>query len=164
MNDEKWMREALVLADQAAERGEVPVGCVIVCDGEIVGRGSNGRETGKNALHHAELLAIDEACRRLGGWRLWRCTLYVTLEPCIMCAGAIMNARVARVVFGARDAKAGACGSVTDALTLPGYYHPQVQSGVLESECSGRLSAFFERLRQNPRPKTAWKDKKENNF
>ncbi len=102
MEDEKWMQAALKLAHQAAQAGEVPVGCVVVRGDEIVGRGSNRRETGKNALHHAELLAIDEACRRLGGWRLWECTLYVTLEPCPMCAGAILNARIPRVVFLAR--------------------------------------------------------------
>lgn len=102
MEDEKWMQAALELARQAAQAGEVPVGCVVVRGNEIVGRGSNRRETGKNALHHAELLAIDEACCRLGGWRLWECTLYVTLEPCPMCAGAILNARIPRVVCGRR--------------------------------------------------------------
>ena len=111
MTDEEYMREALRLAREAAAEGEVPVGCV-VADGErIVGRGRNRREKAKNALCHAELEAIDEACRTLGGWRLWKCTLYVTLEPCPMCAGAMINARIPRVVYGAADAKAGSCGS-----------------------------------------------------
>ena len=112
MDDYDFMGEALKLAREAAQRGEVPVGCVIVKDGEIVGRGSNRREADKSALAHAELEAIREACARLGGWRLWQCTLYVTLEPCAMCAGAIINARIPRVVYGASDSKFGACGSV----------------------------------------------------
>ena len=121
MNDNDFMGEALRLAGCAAERGEVPVGAVVVCDGQIVGTGFNRRETGKNALAHAELEAIDAACRRLGGWRLHRCELYVTLEPCPMCAGAIINARIRRLVFGARDPKSGCfcCmfgGSLLDCL------------------------------------------------
>lgn len=157
MEDEKWMREALQLAREAAQVGEVPVGCVIVCEGKIVGRGKNSRETGKNALYHAELLAIDEACRYLGGWRLWQCTLYVTLEPCLMCAGAIANARIPRVVFGARDEKAGACGSLVQLLRLPNYPKTEICSGVLENECSAVLQDFFCWLRANPRPR--WKGK-----
>ena len=104
MEDRIFMEEALTLAREAAAEGEVPVGCVIVRGDDIVGRGRNRREQGKNALSHAELEAIDQACRNLGGWRLWECTLYVTLEPCPMCAGAIINARIPRVVYGARDA------------------------------------------------------------
>ena len=103
MDDLTYMDEALALAREAAAEGEVPVGCVIVCRGEIVGRGRNRREADKSALAHAELAAIQEACRKLGGWRLWECTLYVTLEPCAMCAGAILNARIPRVVYGASD-------------------------------------------------------------
>ena len=110
--DLRFMDEALALAQEAAADGEVPVGCVIVRRGEIVGRGRNRRETGKTALGHAEIEAISDACRNLGGWRLRECTLYVTLEPCPMCAGAIVYARIPRVVYGASDAKCGACGSL----------------------------------------------------
>ena len=158
MEDEKWMQAALELARQAAQAGEVPVGCVVVRGDEIVGRGSNRRETGKNALHHAELLAIDEACCRLGGWRLWECTLYVTLEPCPMCAGAILNARIPRVVFGAADSKAGACGGAIDLMRLPNYPKPNVTGGVLEAECTAALQDIFCWLRANPRP--AWRGKR----
>ena len=148
MEDEKWMQAALELARQAAQAGEVPVGCVVVRGDEIVGRGSNRRETGKNALHHAELLAIDEACCRLGGWRLWECTLYVTLEPCPMCAGAIINARIRRVVYGASDQKAGSCGSVIDLFACPYNHRPEVTRGVLEQACAKQLKAFFQQLRE----------------
>ena len=156
MTDEEFMREAIALAREAAAEGEVPVGCVVTDGERIVGRGRNRRERAKNALSHAELEAIDEACRTLGGWRLWRCTLYVTLEPCPMCAGAIINARIARVVFGASDPKAGSCGSLTDLFTLPYNHRPAVKTGVLEEECRGLLTAFFRRLRENPTVKT-WK-------
>ena len=156
MTDEAYMREALALANEAAAEGEVPVGCVIV-DGEtIVGRGRNRRERGKNALYHAELEAIDEACRTLSGWRLWRCTMYVTLEPCPMCAGAIINARIARLVYGAPDAKAGSCGTVTDLFALPYNHRPEVTRGVLEEDCAAVLQEFFRKLRENPPVKT-WK-------
>ena len=142
------MREALALAKKAFEMGEVPVGAVAVWDGKIVGRGMNRRETDKNALHHAEVEAIDEACRSLTGWRLWKCDLYVTLEPCPMCAGAIINSRVRRLVFGAKDAKAGSCGSVVDMFALPYNHKPEVTAGVLEKECSELLTDFFEQLRE----------------
>lgn len=145
--DEAYMREALELAKLAAALGEVPVGAVVVWDGEIVGRGYNRRETDKNALAHAELTAIDEACRKLGGWRLWKAALYVTLEPCPMCAGAIVNARIPQVVFGAADPKSGACGSVTDLCSLPGGYHPKVESGLLAEESAALLAEFFQSLR-----------------
>ena len=158
MTDEEYMREALRLAREAAAEGEVPVGCV-VADGErIVGRGRNRREKAKNALCHAELEAIDEACRTLGGWRLWKCTLYVTLEPCPMCAGAMINARIPRVVYGAADAKAGSCGSLTNLFALPYNHRPAVQGGVLEEECRALLTAFFQELRRNPAP-NAWQKK-----
>ena len=142
------MREALALAKKAFEMGEVPVGAVAVWDGKIVGRGMNRRETDKNALHHAEVEAIDEAGRSLKGWRLWKCDLYVTLEPCPMCAGAIINSRVRRLVFGAKDAKAGSSGSVVDMFALPYNHKPEVTAGVLEKECSELLTDFFEQLRE----------------
>ena len=153
--DEQMMREALELAREAAAEGEVPVGCVITLNGRIVGRGRNRRELGKSALAHAELEAIAEACKTLGGWRLWQCTLYVTLEPCPMCAGAIINARIPRVVYGARDAKAGSCGSVVDLFSLPYNHKPQVEQGLLEEECSAVLSRFFRDLRARRRQSAA---------
>ena len=148
MPDEEYMREALSLAEKAFELGEVPVGAVAVWDGKIVGRGMNLRETDKNALRHAEIMAIDEACKNLGGWRLWKCDLYVTLEPCPMCAGAIINSRVKRVIYGASDPKAGSCGSLTNLFEMPYNHKPEVVSGVLEEECSEILSRFFARLRE----------------
>ena len=148
MDDEKFMREALALAQAAADEGEVPVGCVVVRDGEIVGRGRNRRESAKSALAHAEIEAIAEACRNLGGWRLWQCTLYVTLEPCPMCAGAIINARLPRVVYGAKEPTNGCCGSAVDLFMLPCSQKPEIVPGVLEEECSTMLSAFFRRLRE----------------
>ncbi len=143
------MRRALALAREAFDDGEVPVGAVVVCRGEIVGEGRNRREKGKNALYHAELEAIDSACRRLDGWRLWECELYVTLEPCPMCAGAIVNARIPQIYFGAYDPKNGCCGSVADILSLPLAFHPRYEGGVMQEACSGILSDFFKRLRQS---------------
>ena len=148
MTDEEYMREALSLAEKAFELGEVPVGAVAVWEGKIVGRVLNLRETDKNALRHAEIMAIDEACKNLGGWRLWKCDLYVTLEPCPMCAGAIINSRVKRVIYGASDPKAGSCGSLTNLFEMPYNHKPEVVSGVLEKECSEILSRFFARLRE----------------
>ena len=148
MDDEKFMREALALAQAAADEGEVPVGCVVVRGEEIVGRGRNRRESAKSALAHAEIEAIAEACRNLGGWRLWQCTLYVTLEPCPMCAGAIINARLPRVVYGAKEPTNGCCGSAVDLFMLPCSQKPELVPGVLEEECSAMLSAFFRRLRE----------------
>lgn len=142
------MREALALARKAFELGEVPVGAVAVWEGKIVGRGMNLRETDKNALRHAEIAAIDEACKTLGGWRLWKCDLYVTLEPCPMCAGAIINSRIRRVIYGASDPKAGSCGSLVDLFEIPYNHKPEVVSGVLEEECSGILKEFFSKLRE----------------
>ena len=148
MDDEKFMREALALAQAAADEGEVPVGCVVVRGEEIVGRGRNRRESAKSALAHAEIEAIAEACRNLGGWRLWQCTLYVTLEPCPMCAGAIINARLPRLVYGAKEPTNGCCGSAVDLFMLPCSQKPELVPGVLEEECSAMLSAFFRRLRE----------------
>ena len=141
------MREALRLAREAAEGGDVPVGAVLVREGMIVSRGRNRRESEKSALAHAELEAIAGACAALGGWRLWQCDLYVTLEPCPMCAGAIINARIPRLFFGAYDKKAGSCGSVVNLFDLPYNHKPQVTGGVLEAECSALLSDFFRGLR-----------------
>lgn len=157
MNDLIFMEEALKLAAEAAADGEVPVGCVIVRNGKIVGRGKNCRETGKTALGHAEVQAIADACANLDGWRLWECTLYVTLEPCPMCAGAIINARIPRVVFGAADKKCGACGSVCDLFSMNFNHHPQVESGVMAQESSQLLSEFFEQLRTTLRDRPKWK-------
>ena len=142
------MLRALELAREAGEEGEVPVGAVVVYQGKIISEGRNRRERDKNALCHAELEAIDGACRALGGWRLWQCELYVTLEPCPMCAGAIINARIPRVVFGASDPKAGSCGSITDLFAMPYNHHPQDFSGFLEEEAAGLLRDFFRRLRE----------------
>ena len=146
--DERYMRLALALAAEAAAEGEVPVGAVIVRDGAVVGTGRNRRETVRSALAHAEIEAIADACRRLGGWRLFGSTLYVTLEPCPMCAGAIINARIDRVVYGARDSKAGSCGSVTDLFALPYNHKPAAEGGLLEGECGAVLSDFFRGLRE----------------
>ncbi len=145
--DEQYMRQALRLAEEAAALGEVPVGAVIVRAGEIIAKGFNRRETDHAATAHAELLAIEAACARLGGWRLSDCTLYVTLEPCPMCAGAIINARLKRVVYAAKDEKAGACGTVVNLFEMGFNHRPALRSGVLAEEASALLSAFFERLR-----------------
>ncbi len=143
-----YMEEALRLAKEAAARDEVPVGAVIVRDGEIIARGQNARETARMATAHAELLAIEDGCRALGGWRLPRATLYVTLEPCPMCAGAIMNARIERVVFGAYDKKAGAYGSLFNLSDYPVNHKPAVTGGVLEEECRTLLSDYFKGKRK----------------
>ena len=145
---EKYMKAALKLAQKAADEGEVPVGAVVVCDGKIVGRGRNRRETKKNALHHAEIEAIEKACKKLGGWRLHRCDLYVTLEPCPMCAGAITMSGIDEVLFGAYDPRCGCAGSL---YNLPedaafGRVIP-CSGGLLEAECQGMLDAFFDSRR-----------------
>ena len=160
MEHEFYMDRALALAKEAALDGEVPVGCVIVRDGVIVGEGRNRRETGRTALGHAEIEAIRQACENLGGWRLWDCTLYVTLEPCPMCAGAIINARIPTVIFGASDAKCGACGSVCDLFSMEFNHHPQVIKGIREVESSALLTKFFQQLRLTLRTRPKWqKDK-----
>lgn len=146
--DEKFMYLAIEQAKKAYEIDEVPIGAVVIKDGEIVGSGYNRRETGKNALCHAELTAIDEACRRLGGWRLWQCELYVTLEPCPMCAGAIINSRLRRIVYGCEDNKSGSVKSVVNLFELPYNHKPEYIGGILSDECSNLLSDFFRELRE----------------
>ena len=148
MTDQELMGLALEEAKKAAALGEVPVGAVVAKDGEPVAMAHNTRETEKNALHHAELLAIDAACKKLGGWRLWQCELFVTLEPCPMCSGAIINSRIKRVVYGAPDPKAGCCGSVTDLFALPFNHRPAVEGGLLAEEARAQLRQFFAALRQ----------------
>ena len=148
MNDIDFMKEALRLADEAAAEGEVPVGAVVTIDGRIVGRGRNRREKDKNALAHAELEAINEACRTLGGWRLWQCDMYVTLEPCPMCTGAIINSRIKRLVYGASDYKAGSCGSVVNLFELPYNHKPEMVAGFMQEECAAKLTEFFKKLRE----------------
>ena len=157
MDDLYFMDQALELAKEAAAEGEVPVGCVIVRNGEIVGRGRNRRETAKTALGHAEIEAIAEANRNLGGWRLWECTLYVTLEPCPMCAGAIVNARIPRVVYGASDSKCGACGSVCDLFNMDFNHHPTVEKGIREEEAAALMPEFFQNLRVTLRARPKWR-------
>lgn len=148
MTETEIMLRAIELAKKAAELDEVPVGAVVVKDGEIVGEGFNRRETGKNALAHAELEAIDNACKRLGGWRLHQCDIYVTLEPCPMCTGAIINSRIKRVVFGASDYKAGSMGSVINLCDLPYNHKPVIEGGFMQEECSTLLTEFFANLRE----------------
>ena len=162
MEDLEFMDQALELARQAAAEGEVPVGCVIVRRGEVVGRGRNRREGDRTALGHAELEAINDACRNLGGWRLWECTLYVTLEPCPMCAGAILNARIPRVVYGAADSKCGAVDYVFSLFSMNFNHHPEVVRGVREEEAAALLKAFFQELRVELRSRPKWRPKTEN--
>lgn len=145
--DIKFMRRAIKCAQKAAERGEVPVGAVVVKDGKIISTGYNKREQKKNALMHAELIAIDRACKKLGAWRLEDCDLYVTLEPCPMCAGAVANARIKKVYFGAYDQKMGAMNSVIDLSQYNFNHHFEAEGGILKEECAFLLSDFFKKLR-----------------
>lgn len=147
MSKDIFMEEALRLAHEAFLDGEVPVGAVVVKGQQIVGKGRNRREKGKNALAHAEIEAINEACKTLKGWRLWECDLYVTLEPCPMCAGAIINARIKNVFFGAYDEKNGAAGSVTNLFLLKGSYKPHYMGGIKQDESKELMSNFFKKLR-----------------
>lgn len=146
--DREYIKTALSEAQLAADCGEVPVGAVIVRDGEIIARGRNNREGGKTALGHAEINAISEACKSLRGWHLERCTLYVTLEPCAMCAGAILNAHIDRVVFGAYDKNLGAFGSVINLTDGYPARKCEVEGGVMEEECSSLITSFFKKLRE----------------
>ncbi len=159
MQDEYFMGFALKEAKKAAEKGEVPVGAVIVKDGEIIAKAHNTKESKKNAINHAEILAIEKACKKLGGWRLWQCELFVTLEPCPMCTGAIINSRLKRVVYGVKDEKSGCCESVANFFEMPFNHKPEVKSAVLEKECSALLSEFFKGLRDKLRSgeKAKWK-------
>ncbi len=151
--DEKYMREALKLAKKAASLGEVPVGAVIVQNDKIIARGYNRRELDQDGLAHAELTAMKRACKKLGSWRLEECTLYVTLEPCPMCTGAIINTRIPRVFIGATDPKGGAMGGVMDLTDYPWNHHPTVEKGILEQECAEILRTFFKDLREQKKQK-----------
>lgn len=143
----EFMLAAYEMAKQAYDDGEVPVGAVIVRNNEIIARGRNRREKAKNALLHAEIEAIDNACKALGGWRLWNCELYVTLEPCPMCAGAIINAHIPKVYFGAYDFKNGSCGTITNLFEMPYNFKPDCVGGIMADECSALLKDFFKKLR-----------------
>ena len=143
----EFMLAAYEMAKQAYDDGEVPVGAVIVRENVIVAKGRNRREKAKNALLHAEIEAIDNACKDLGGWRLWNCELYVTLEPCPMCAGAIINAHIPKVYFGAYDFKNGSCGTITNLFEMPYNFKPECVGGIMADECSALLKDFFKKLR-----------------
>ena len=157
--EEKYMKEALKQAKKAYALGEVPIGCVIVHEGKIIGRGYNRRNTDKNTLAHAEITAINKASKVIGDWRLEECTLYVTLEPCQMCAGAIVQARIPEDVMGCMNPKAGCAGSILNILEMPQFNHQvKVTRGILEAECSQMLKTFFEELRiRNKQEKEARK-------
>lgn len=148
-NYNQFMQNAIDEAKKACSVGEVPVGAVIVFENKIIGSGYNKRETLKNALSHAEIEAINEACKTLGSWRLLNCDLYVTLEPCPMCTGAIINSRIKKIVFGCADPKSGSCGSVINLIDLPYNHKPEIVSGIMRDECSALLSDFFKNLRKS---------------
>lgn len=148
MIKERFMKEALKEAEKAEKKGETPVGAVIVRNGEIIARAHNLRETKKNCLCHAEISAINKASKKLGGWRLIGCDIYVTLEPCPMCAGAIINSRIERVFFGAYDKKAGSASSVVNLFSLPYNHSPEIEGGIMEKECGSILTEFFKKLRE----------------
>lgn len=154
---EYYMSQALELAREAADAGEVPVGCVIVRDGAVIGRGRNRREEKQAVCSHAEMEAMAQANAALGSWRLDGCALYVTLEPCPMCAGAIINSRIRRVVYGAADTKAGCCGSVTDLFAMPFNHHPVVEQGLRAEEAQELLQVFFKDLRARLAARPKWK-------
>ena len=166
-DEERYMKEAIRQAKKALALEEVPIGCVIVSDGKIISRGYNRRNTDKNTLSHAELNAIRKASKKLGDWRLEGCTMYVTLEPCQMCAGALVQSRIDRVVIGSMNPKAGCAGSVLNILEMDGFNHKvEVVRGVLEEECSSMLSAFFKELRKKKKEekkrKSELKEEEEN--
>ncbi len=150
MNDDnKFMKAALKEAEKAFAKGEVPIGAVIVKEGKIIAKGHNTRESKKNATHHAEIKAINKACKKLGGWRLCGCTIYVTLEPCVMCAGAIINSRIDMVIYGTKDERFGCCESVVNVFEMPFNHKPEIVSGVMQEECKNILQTFFKQLRKN---------------
>ena len=163
-DEEKFMKEAIRQAKKAYALREVPIGCVIVYEGKIIARGYNRRNTDKNTTSHAEINAIRKASKKLGDWRLEGCTLYVTLEPCQMCAGAIVQARIDKVVIGSMNPKAGCAGSVLNLLEMDGFNHKvEVERGVLEEECSTMLSGFFKELRmEKAKAKAKAKELQEN--
>ena len=147
---EKFMKKALLEANKAYAKGETPIGAVIVKDGKVIARGHNLRESKKNALCHAEIIALSKACKKLGGWRLFECDMYVTLEPCLMCSGAIVQSRIKNLYFGAYDEKGGAVGSLIDIPALPGVtQRVNTKGGILKDECSSLLKDFFKELRQS---------------
>ena len=147
MNEKDYMLIAIEMAKEAYDNGEVPVGAVIVRDNKIIAKGRNRREKEKNALLHAEIDAINNACKALGGWRLWNCEIYVTLEPCPMCAGALINAHIPKVYFGAYDFKNGSCGTITNLFEMPYNFKPECIGGIMADECSSLLKSFFRKLR-----------------
>ena len=154
--DEKYMKQAIKLAKKAWKIEEVPIGCVIVHEGKVIGRGYNRRTTDKNPLAHAELIAIKKASKKLGDWRLEDCTLYVTLEPCQMCSGAIVQARVKKVVVGCMNPKAGCAGSILNLLQVDRFNHQvELETGILEEECSEMMKSFFKELREKRKKKVA---------
>ena len=147
-DNEFYMRKALELAQKAFEEDEVPIGAVVVRNGEIVGTGYNKRDSKKNAMLHAEAIAIYNACKKLGGWRLWECDLYVTVEPCPMCTGAIINSRIRNLYYGAPNPKAGACGSIINLFDYPFNHKPNITSGLLGEECGKIMTSFFLKVRE----------------
>lgn len=153
--DEKFMQIALDIAEKARENNEVPVGAIIVFENEIIATGKNSRECSQNSLGHAEIEAINCACRVLKSWRLINCELYVTLEPCPMCAGAIINSRISRLIYGAHDTKSGSCESVINLFEFPYNHKPQVIGGILQDKCSGILSDFFKNIRKEKQKKSS---------
>ena len=156
MDDVKWMREAIKQAKKAESYDEVPIGCVIVKDNKIIARGYNKRETLQQSIAHAEIMAIQKACKKLGTWRLEDCSLYVTLEPCPMCAGAIIQSRITRVVCGASDPKGGCVGTCTNLFEVSEFnHHPIYTNGILESECSDLLKQFFKKKREKEKQKSS---------
>ncbi|MCI8797759.1 MAG: nucleoside deaminase [Dorea sp.] len=159
--DEKYMKEAVRQARKAYGIGEVPIGCVIVFEDKIIGRGYNRRTVDKNTLAHAELIAIRKACKKIGDWRLEGCTMYVTLEPCQMCSGAIVQSRIPRVVIGCMNPKAGCAGSILNLLQVEEFNHQtELTKGVLEEECSRMMKEFFRELRESKKEKKVKQDKK----
>ena len=155
--DERFMKEAIRQAKKAYAMEETPIGCVLVHEGKIIARGYNKRNKKKNTLGHAEIIVINKASRVLGDWRLEECTMYVTLEPCPMCSGAIINSRIKRVVYGAADVKAGCCGSVTDLFAQPFNHHPVIEKGLRADEAQQLLQAFFVSLREKRAGRPRWK-------